>query len=65
IRKLLLERAGVAAVPFQAFGLPGEGGWFRLSAGAVSVQDIRDAMPRLRAFLEEVTAGDQPAAGIP
>jgi aspartate aminotransferase len=55
IRKLLLERAGVAVVPFQAFGLSGESGWFRLSAGAVSLEDIRGAMPRVRSLLEGVT----------
>jgi len=54
IRKLLLERAGVAVVPFQAFGLTGESGWFRLSAGAVSLQDIREALPRVRALLEGI-----------
>ncbi len=41
-------------VPFQAFGLEEESGWFRRSAGAVSVQDIREALPRVRALLEEV-----------
>src|SRR5581483_1047116 len=40
IRKLLLERAGFAMVPFQAFGLKQDTGWFRLSAGAVSPQQI-------------------------
>jgi len=54
IRKLLLERAGVAVVPFQAFGLSGESGWFRLSAGAVSLQDIEAALPRVRSLLEGV-----------
>jgi aspartate aminotransferase len=54
IRKLLLERAGVAVVPFQAFGLTGESGWFRLSAGAVSLEDIRSAMPRVRELLKGV-----------
>ena len=48
IRKHLLERAGFAAVPFQAFGLDEENGWFRLSVGAVSAADIAAAMPRLR-----------------
>ncbi|APR84621.1 Aspartate aminotransferase [Minicystis rosea] len=48
IRKLLLECAGLALVPFQAFGLRGETGWFRLSVGAVSMDDIRAAFPRLR-----------------
>lgn len=54
IRRLLLERAGVAVVPFQAFGLEGESGWFRLSAGAVSVQDIEEAIPRVRQLLDAV-----------
>jgi aspartate aminotransferase len=55
IRRLLLQQAGVAVVPFQAFGLPEESGWFRLSAGAVSVADIESAMPKLRALLSEIT----------
>lgn len=52
IRRLLLEEAGVAAVPFQAFGLPDETGWFRLSVGAVSLEDIAAALPRIRALLK-------------
>ncbi len=51
IRRVLLERAGLAVVPFQAFGLREDTGWFRLSVGAVSVKDIDDAMPRLRRLL--------------
>jgi aspartate aminotransferase len=51
IRRVLLERAGLAVVPFQAFGLREDTGWFRLSVGAVSMQDIDDAMPRLRTLL--------------
>lgn len=54
IRILLLEQAGLAAVPFQAFGLEGETGWFRLSVGAVSLPDIHDAFPRVRRLLEAV-----------
>jgi aspartate aminotransferase len=54
IRQLLLEQAGLAVVPFQAFGLRGETGWFRLSVGAVSLRDIEDAFPRVRALLEHV-----------
>ncbi len=37
IRRLLLNHAGLAIVPFQAFGLKADTGWFRLSVGAVSV----------------------------
>ena len=54
IRRLLLDRAGLAVVPFQAFGLKEETGWFRLSTGAVSLQDIDDAFPRIRALLDQV-----------
>jgi aspartate aminotransferase len=46
IRRHLLEAAGVAIVPFQAFGMADETGWFRLSVGAVSMQDIEDAFAR-------------------
>jgi aspartate aminotransferase len=51
IRKLLLEAAGLAVVPFQAFGLKGDTGWFRLSVGAVSMADIAAAFPRLRELM--------------
>ncbi|HET8774630.1 MAG TPA: aminotransferase class I/II-fold pyridoxal phosphate-dependent enzyme, partial [Thermoanaerobaculia bacterium] len=51
IRKFLLERAGFAVVPFQAFGLKREDGWFRLSAGAVSLRDIEEGLARVRAAL--------------
>ena len=53
IRRLLLEGAGLAVVPFQAFGLKGDTGWFRLSVGAVSMADIDAALPRLRGLLAE------------
>jgi aspartate aminotransferase len=51
IRKFLLNEAGFAVVPFQAFGLKTEDGWFRLSAGAVSVQDCIEGLDRVRAAL--------------
>ena len=51
IRKLLLDDAGFAIVPFQAFGLAEDSGWFRLSVGAVSLEDIDAALPRVRAVL--------------
>ncbi|MHB1329982.1 MAG: pyridoxal phosphate-dependent aminotransferase [Gemmatimonadales bacterium] len=54
IRQLLLEHAGLGVVPFQAFGLAEESGWFRLSVGAVSLRDIEDAFPRIRAMLAQV-----------
>ncbi len=54
VRRYLLDEAGFAMVPFQAFGLEGEGGWFRLSVGAVSVKDVESAMPRVEAALRKV-----------
>ncbi|HEY4955172.1 MAG TPA: aminotransferase class I/II-fold pyridoxal phosphate-dependent enzyme [Gemmatimonadaceae bacterium] len=54
IRALLLAQAGVAVVPFQAFGIREDTGWFRLSAGAVSMAEIQDMFPRLRALLDQI-----------
>jgi aspartate aminotransferase len=53
IRRLLLERAGMAVVPFQAFGLDEESGWFRISVGAVSMADIEHCLPRVRLLLDD------------
>jgi aspartate aminotransferase len=52
VRRWLLAEAGFAAVPFQAFGVREDDGWFRLSVGAVSPAAIREAMPRVRAAIE-------------
>jgi aspartate aminotransferase len=60
IRKLLLERAGFAVVPFQAFGLREDTGWFRLSAGAVGLAEIEQSLPRVRAALSEALAVAKP-----
>ena len=51
IRRFLLEEAGFAVVPFQAFGLQREDGWFRLSVGAVSLRDIEEGLQRVRRAL--------------
>ena len=47
VRRYVLEAAGMGIVPFQAFGVATDGGWFRLSVGAVSEREVRDALPRL------------------
>jgi aspartate aminotransferase len=54
IRKFLLEKAGFAVVPFQAFGKKEEDGWFRLSAGAVSLRDIEEGLKRVREALHSI-----------
>jgi aspartate aminotransferase len=54
IRELLLKKAGFGVVPFQAFGLQDETGWFRCSVGAVSEAEIREVLPRVEAALRSV-----------
>ena len=51
VRAWILAAARIGVVPFQAFGVPGDDGWFRLSVGAVSEAQIAEAMPRLEAAL--------------
>ena len=42
------KAAGFAVVPFQAFGVKEDTGWFRLSVGAVSLAEIERGLPVLR-----------------
>jgi len=51
IRHYLLGAAGMAVVPFQAFGLDEETGWFRLSVGAVSLAEIAPMLQRVEQAL--------------
>jgi aspartate aminotransferase len=55
VRRYLLEAAGFAVVPFQAFGVKEDTGWFRLSVGAVSLADIEQVLPVLRQAIQQVT----------
>ena len=52
VRSYLLRSAGLAAVPFSAFGPPDGSGWFRLSVGAVSLAEVQELMPRVRSALQ-------------
>lgn len=54
IRHYLLHEAGLAIVPFQAFGMKEESGWFRLSVGATSVEEVEGMLPMLRQALEGI-----------
>lgn len=56
IRQFLLREASLAVVPFQAFGLREESGWFRLSVGALPLSDVEPLFPALRRALSLVTA---------
>jgi aspartate aminotransferase len=54
IRQYLLHNAGMGIVPFEAFGVMKALGWFRLSVGAVSNEDIDSLMPRLHEAIEKL-----------
>jgi aspartate aminotransferase len=56
VRRWLLSEAGIAIVPFQAFGVPRDTGWYRLSVGAVSMEQIGRALPRLEAAIRGLSA---------
>jgi aspartate aminotransferase len=47
VRRYLLDAARVAVVPFQAFGVTGDEGWFRLSVGAVGLDELDGALARV------------------
>ena len=48
----LISDAGLALVPFSAFGTAGTAPWFRMSVGGASLASIEAALPRLRAALD-------------
>ncbi|MBX7151858.1 aminotransferase class I/II-fold pyridoxal phosphate-dependent enzyme [bacterium] len=54
IRQYLLHEAQVAVVPFQAFAHAEQSGWFRLSVGAVSLNDIETMVPKLKTALGKI-----------
>ena len=54
IRRYVLNAAGMALVPFNAFGMKDDDGWFRLSVGAVSLRDVEESLPRLRNALRSL-----------
>ena len=56
IRHYLLNAAGLGTVPFSAFGAQGDNGWFRLSVGVISVEEIEALMPRLRTAIEALAS---------
>jgi len=48
VRSWLLEEAGVAVVPFTAFGYPAGSGWMRMSIGSVTMDDVQATLAALR-----------------
>ena len=54
VRKWLLDEAGFAIVPFDAFGTHDALDWYRLSVGAISVPDIEALLVRLGTVLKRL-----------
>ena len=63
VRRYLLRAAGLAVVPFGAFGMQRDRGWFRLSIGVVSVAQIEAIFPPLRRALESLVGSEVAARG--
>jgi aspartate aminotransferase len=57
IRRLLLDRAGLAVIPFRAFGLEEDTGWFRLSVGALTMEDVDRTIRGTREVLDAAGLG--------
>ena len=53
VRQYLLDEASVAVVPFRAFGLEEETGWFRMSVGAVATEALQAGMDRLASAIRK------------
>ncbi len=51
----LIEEAGIALVPFSAFGNSRDMPWFRASAGGVSLDEIKNMLPRLESALQKLS----------
>jgi aspartate aminotransferase len=54
VRTYLLKEAGIGLVPFWAFGLTSDTGWFRASVGAVSKADCASIGDRLKSALTKL-----------
>ena len=51
----LIEEAGIALVPFSAFGNSRDMPWFRASAGGVSLDEIKNMLPKLESALKKLS----------
>ena len=54
INYYLIKAAGVALVPFSAFGTGHDVNWFRVSVGASALTEIEQLTPRIKAALEKL-----------
>lgn len=51
VRSYILHQAGVAFVPFTAFGYPAGSGWLRLSVGSVTMEAVEGTLEGFRKVL--------------
>jgi len=56
IRRYILEEALMAVVPFQAFDLPEDSGWFRISIGAVGLDELDTCLARLETAITKAVS---------
>jgi aspartate aminotransferase len=54
VRRYLLHAAGLAIIPFNAFGAPRDDGWFRIAIATVTVDEINAILPTLRAAIDSL-----------
>lgn len=50
----LIKEAKTAFVPFSAFGTADDVNWFRASVGAITLQEIKDLLPRIKEALSKL-----------
>ncbi|HXD79539.1 MAG TPA: aminotransferase class I/II-fold pyridoxal phosphate-dependent enzyme [Puia sp.] len=54
VTSFLLNEAGLAVVPFYAFGAPRTSPWYRLSVGTCKLEDIPEMFRKLRTAMEKL-----------
>ena len=54
VTSFLLNEAGLAVVPFSAFGAPKDSPWYRLSVGTCKLEDIPEMFRKLREAMEKL-----------
>lgn len=55
VTKYLLDEAGLAIVPFYAFGSSDNSSWYRLSVGTCKVEDVQAVIDNLRTALKKLS----------
>ncbi len=61
VSSYILKEAGLAVVPFYAFGADRQSPWYRLSVGTCRKEDIAEMIGRLRQALSQLTQEKSPA----